>query len=89
MTIELFNMEEWDRTSRSLQRRINGLPYDTRMDCQRMLGNCYQTVTQIMKLEVEYRRFNKNAARYNELRAQLPEMIEWLEQHVMMAQLMR
>ena len=89
MTIELFNVEEWSETSRLLQRRINGLPYDTRMDCQRMLNNCYLIVKQISSLEVEYRRFKKNAARYQLLREQLPEMIDNLEQHIVFAQMIR
>lgn len=89
MTVELFDHEQWHEQRRQLQRRINGLPYDTRMDCQRMMTNCHATVTQIMSLEVEYRRRSKNASQYLALRDNLSENIDQLEQHVMLAQMMK
>jgi hypothetical protein len=77
---------DWQYYSVSLKKQMSGIGYNP--DLLKMFQNIEKMISDLSKLEVEYRRTNKISVVENQL-AQINKSITHFENLLLMAQLMR
>jgi len=84
-----FDNTWWHAESQSLRRKINSLPYDTKHEMTKLFEVCEEQAMAIWREEITCRYHNKQTEKHVKLMHKFQETHSNLEQHVVMALLMR
>jgi len=79
----------WHSESKALRRKINTLPYDTKREMTLLLEVCEDQAMAIWREEITCRYQHKQTEKHKKLMQKFRETHSNLEQHVVMAMLMR
>jgi hypothetical protein len=85
----MFDNTWWRAESQKLQRKINSLPYDTKREMTKLFEVCEDQAMAIWREEITCRYHNKQTEKHVKLVQKFRETHNNLEQHVVMALLMR
>lgn len=85
----MFDSEWWHAETSKLRRKINGLDYDTKREMTRLFAVCEEQVMAICREEITCRARNAQTDRHAQLMRKFKLSHSNLEQHVVMAQLMK
>ena len=84
-----FDNTWWHAESQSLRRRINSLPHDSKREMTKLFEVCEDQAMAIWREEITCRYHNKQTEKHVKLMQKFRETHSNLEQHVVMALLMR
>lgn len=85
----MFDSEWWHAETSKLRRKINGLDYDTKREMTKLYAVCEEQAMAIWREEITCRARNAQTDRHVQLMRKFKLSHSNLEQHVVMAQLMK